>query len=84
VSLICPGFVATPLTAKNDFSMPMQVSVQTASKAIREGLNTGRREIHFPRRFTYLLKLMSFLPALVWQKMIANDTQAKPFKDPSL
>lgn len=84
VSLICPGFVATPLTAKNDFSMPMQVSVQTASKAIREGLNASRREIHFPRRFTYLLKLMSFLPAFVWQKMIANDTQAKPFKDPSL
>lgn len=84
VSLICPGFVATPLTAKNDFSMPMQVSVQTASKAIRNGLKGGKREIHFPRRFTYLLKLMSFLPAFVWQKMIANDTQAKPLKDKSL
>lgn len=81
VSLICPGFVATPLTAKNDFSMPMQVSVQAASKAIRNGLEHNKREIHFPRRFTYLLKLMSFLPAFVWQKMIANDTQSKSLKD---
>lgn len=82
VSLICPGFVATPLTAKNNFPMPMQVTVEAASRAIRRGLKRGQREIHFPRRFTYLLKLLSFLPAFLWQKMMATNT--KPLKDPSL
>lgn len=82
VSLICPGFVATPLTAKNNFPMPMKVSVAVASRAIRSGLKRGKREIHFPRRFTYLLKLLSFLPAFLWQKLMANNT--KPLKDPNL
>ncbi|ABK47403.1 short-chain dehydrogenase/reductase SDR [Shewanella sp. ANA-3] len=81
VSVICPGFVATPLTAKNDFAMPMQVDVKAASTAIRRGLSRGVTEIYFPKRFTYLLKLMSFLPALVWQKMIQRDNQPKALKD---
>jgi len=81
VSVICPGFVATPLTAKNDFAMPMQIDVHEASLAIRVGIERGDAEIHFPKRFTYLLKLMSFLPAFVWQKMIQRDSQAKALKD---
>ncbi|QDZ90234.1 SDR family NAD(P)-dependent oxidoreductase [Shewanella decolorationis] len=81
VSVICPGFVATPLTAKNDFAMPMQVDTQSASTAIRRGLLHRETEIHFPKRFTYLLKLMSFLPAFVWQKMIQRDSQPRALKD---
>jgi hypothetical protein len=49
--------------------------------AIRVGIERGDAEIHFPKRFTYLLKLMSFLPAFVWQKMIQRDSQAKALKD---
>ncbi|MGL5666710.1 MAG: short-chain dehydrogenase, partial [Shewanella sp.] len=48
---------------------------------IRRGLSRGRTEIHFPKRFTYLLKLMSFLPTLVWQKMIQRDNQPRALKD---
>lgn len=84
VSVICPGFVATPLTDKNDFSMPMQVSVAQASKAILAGLSSGKREIHFPRRFTYLLKLLSFLPAPLWQKLMAPKPGCDSSKDVNL
>ncbi|MGL5393899.1 MAG: SDR family NAD(P)-dependent oxidoreductase [Shewanella sp.] len=80
VSVICPGFVATPLTAKNDFAMPMQIDVHEASLAIRVGIERGDAEIHFPKRFTYLLKLMSFLPAFIWKKMIQRDSQAQALK----
>lgn len=82
VSVICPGFVATPLTAKNDFAMPMQVDVKTASREIRLGLQRGQREIHFPKRFTYLLKLLSFLPAALWQRLMPPN-KTKPQKDVS-
>ncbi len=81
VSVICPGFVATPLTAKNDFPMPMQVDVTSASEAIRRGLLRGDSEIHFPKRFTYLLKFISILPAFVWRKMIMRDSQSTANKD---
>lgn len=62
VSLIHPGFVKTPLTERNDFPMPMQVSAEAAAEAIINGLVKGHLDIHFPRRFTYLVKLLGILP----------------------
>ncbi len=74
VSLICPGFVKTPLTDLNDFDMPFRVSTKEASTAIRDGLKKGKSEIHFPKRFTLIMKLLSWLPTPVWtqlaQKMV--------------
>ena len=66
VSLICPGFVKTPLTDLNDFSMPFRVSVHQASDYIRKGLVKKKAEIHFPKRFTFILKLLSLLPGSLW------------------
>lgn len=62
VKLICPGFVRTPLTAKNSFAMPMIISPEAAATAIADGLRQNRFEIHFPKRFTILLKLLRLLP----------------------
>ncbi|MYM26444.1 SDR family NAD(P)-dependent oxidoreductase [Duganella sp. FT135W] len=62
VYLINPGFVQTPLTAKNNFAMPALQTPQAAARAIHRGLASGRFEIHFPRRFTLALKLLRWLP----------------------
>lgn len=62
VYLVNPGFVRTPLTAKNDFAMPAMLTAQAAAQAIRRGMQAGRFEIHFPRRFTVALKLLQLLP----------------------
>ncbi len=69
VSLISPGFVATPLTERNDFPMPFLVSVERASRYIRDGLAKKRPEIHFPKRFTLPLKALSLLPDALWRKI---------------
>lgn len=42
--------------------MPMQVSADAAADAIIEGLVKGRLDIHFPRRFTYIVKFFGHLP----------------------
>lgn len=63
VSLVSPGFVATPLTAKNDFHMPALISAEEAAAQILRGLARGEFEIHFPKRFSRLLKLLRILPA---------------------
>lgn len=62
VRLISPGFVDTRLTQRNNFTMPAMVTPEVAARAIIAGLNTRRFEVHFPRRFTYALKLLSVLP----------------------
>jgi len=62
VYLINPGFVQTELTAKNTFAMPALQTPQAAATAIRAGLSDGAFEIHFPRRFTLIIKLLRWLP----------------------
>lgn len=62
VYLINPGFVDTPLTKKNPFHMPaLQTSQQAALRIVR-GISQGKFEIHFPYRFTFLMKFVQLLP----------------------
>lgn len=62
VYLINPGFVSTELTAKNKFFMPALQTPEQAAKSIIAGFEAGDFEIHFPKRFTFILKLMQVLP----------------------
>lgn len=62
VYLINPGFVETPLTAQNRFRMPALIGPQEAAREILAGIERGAFEIHFPRRFTFAMKLLKLLP----------------------
>ncbi|NMM76592.1 short-chain dehydrogenase [Acidovorax sp. SRB_14] len=62
VSVVNPGFVATPLTATNDFAMPALISPEDAAAAMVRGWERGAFEIHFPKRFTRVMKLLRLLP----------------------
>ncbi|WP_434361505.1 SDR family NAD(P)-dependent oxidoreductase [Parasalinivibrio latis] len=75
VSLISPGFVKTPLTDKNDFAMPMMVTPEEASVSIRKGIERGKREIHFPRKFSLFLKAISLLPISVQVSLVKRITR---------
>jgi len=66
VSLITPGFVDTPLTAQNAFRMPALISPQQAARDIVQGWGQGHFEIHFPRRFTFWMKLLELLPHRIY------------------
>lgn len=63
VSVICPGFVRTPLTDKNDFNMPGLIEPESAAKRIVKGMQKMKSEISFPKRFTIPFRLVSILPA---------------------
>ncbi len=62
VSVVNPGFVQTPLTAKNSFSMPALISPEQAAQAMLQGWARGQFEIDFPRRFTVWMKLLRIMP----------------------
>jgi NAD(P)-dependent dehydrogenase (short-subunit alcohol dehydrogenase family) len=62
VYLVNPGFVDTPLTRRNDFAMPALMPADQAARRTLDGIAAGRFEIHFPRRFTFWLKLARLLP----------------------
>jgi NAD(P)-dependent dehydrogenase (short-subunit alcohol dehydrogenase family) len=62
VSVVNPGFVATPLTAQNQFTMPALISPEEAASEMLKGWAQGQFDIHFPKRFTLWLKLLRLLP----------------------
>lgn len=62
ISIVNPGFVETPLTAQNDFTMPALLTPDQAAQAMLHGWKRGVFEMHFPRRFTFWLQLLRLLP----------------------
>jgi NAD(P)-dependent dehydrogenase (short-subunit alcohol dehydrogenase family) len=74
VWVINPGFVATPLTAKNDFAMPALLTPEQAALATVDGLKTGNFEIHFPKRFTRLMKFLALLPYRLYFPLVRRLT----------
>jgi len=67
VTVVSPGFVDTPLTAANDFPMPMRWPVEKAARYIAERLQRSRRpmEISFPAAFVITMKLVALLPTRI-------------------
>ncbi len=76
VWLINPGFVSTRLTAQNDFSMPALLTPEQAAEEILAGFTQGRFEIHFPKRFTRVMKLLALLPYRIYFPLVRRLTGA--------
>lgn len=74
VSVINPGFVATPLTADNDFHMPALMTPEAAAQAILRGWSKGEFEIHFPKRFTHVMQFLRLLPYRCYFPMVRRFT----------
>ena len=62
VSVVHPGFVATPLTEQNNFHMPALISPAQAAHAMLQGWRDGLFDMHFPKRFTRVMRLLRILP----------------------
>lgn len=62
VSVICPGYVKTPMTAGNPYRMPFLMERRRAARIMKRGLAKGRARIAFPLRLYALVWLMAALP----------------------
>ncbi|MES2890038.1 MAG: SDR family NAD(P)-dependent oxidoreductase [Pseudomonadota bacterium] len=74
MSLINPGFVETPMTAQNSFTMPALITTDEAARHILRGWDKGHFEIHFPKRFTLWLKTLQWLPRFLYFKAVRSAT----------
>jgi NAD(P)-dependent dehydrogenase (short-subunit alcohol dehydrogenase family) len=74
VSVVHPGFVATPLTAQNQFVMPALITPAKAAQEMLRGWARGQFDIHFPRRFTLWLKLLKLLPYRLYFPLVRRFT----------
>jgi len=71
VQTVSPGFVRTPLTDRNRFSMPLLIEPEQAAAAILGRLQSGERTGYFPLVFASLIRLLSTLPHR-WQTAVCR------------
>ena len=76
VCLVCPGFIKTPMTDKNDFKMPFLKTSEFAADKIYDGLiNKEQFEIHFPKELTLTLKFFKLLPSKIYFYLVKKLTK---------
>ena len=76
VCLVCPGFIKTPMTDKNDFKMPFLKTSEFAADKIYDGLiNKNKFEIHFPKELTLTLKFFKLLPSKIYFYLVKKLTK---------
>ena len=74
MQVVCPGFVGTPLTAKNEFPMPFLIPADDAARRICDGFERAGFEIAFPRRMAWMLKAINLLPYALYFPVVAKAT----------
>ncbi len=77
VSVICPGFVGTPMTDVNKFPMPFVMEVDRAARIVARGLERNRGRIAFPWPMYALAWIIAALPPGLTDRLVA----ALPRKD---
>ena len=71
VTLVSPGFIKTPMTDQNNFPMPMIKSPEFAAEQIYIGLIKKKGfEIHFPKTFTFIMKILKILPDIIYFTLV--------------
>lgn len=70
VSVVCPGFIDLPMTAKNTFAMPWIVTAEQAAEAIARGLTNDKARIAFPWQMYALIWAATALPPKLGDQLI--------------
>lgn len=70
VSVICPGFVRTPMTDVNPFPMPFLMAPEDAARRIQAGLAANKGVIAFPFPLFALVRLVEALPFTVRDRLL--------------
>lgn len=79
VSVVCPGWIHTPLVAVNRFPMPLIMSSARAARIIRRGLLRRKTRIAFPLSLYFALRLLAALPA-GWVNFLSSRMPGKARK----
>jgi short-subunit dehydrogenase len=79
---VCPGYIRTAMTARNQFPMPGLMDADRAARIILRGIRRGRARIVFPWWMGLGARIGGLLPADLLGRLLA--TQAGKASDPAL
>ena len=81
VVTICPGFIATPLTAANPYRMPFLLAPDKAARLMARAIARRRRFYVLPWQMAVAGRVMRCVPRALWDRMVAGRKRKPRFVD---
>jgi len=72
VVTICPGFVETPLTERNPYSMPFLIPAVDAARLMANAIEDKRRFYVLPWQMAILGKVLRCLPRPIYDRVVVS------------
>lgn len=80
VSVVCPGFIDTPMTAVNDYFMPFMIDADRAAALTARGLEKRSVRIAFPLPTYLLVRMLGCLPPRLSAWLLSTLPQKSAMK----
>ena len=77
ITIVNPGFVATPMTEKNRFRMPFLMQPDAAAVVIADGIERGWRVVEFPLPMSLLMRFVRYLPDALYERIMVPYARRK-------
>lgn len=72
VVTVCPGYIATPMTARNPYRMPFLLSADEAARRIVRAIDAGRRVATIPWQMAIVARILAVLPPALYDALLAR------------
>jgi short-subunit dehydrogenase len=81
VSVVCPGFIKTPMTDRNPFPMPFLMTADKAARIIAAKLEAHRPRIVFPWPTALVARALGLLPSGLTALLLSHAPEKKALQD---
>ena len=78
VVTVCPGYIATPLTARNPFPMPFLLTADAFAQRLGRALARRASQIVIPWQMSLVAKLLTVLPNTLFDAALSRAVARKP------
>ena len=72
VVTVCPGYIATPMTAKNPYRMPFLLAPDKAARLVARAIERRRRFYVLPWPMAVVGRVLRLLPRWIFDRAFAN------------
>jgi short-subunit dehydrogenase len=82
VITICPGYIATPMTAQNPYPMPFMLSAEAAASSIAGIVHRGKTFAVIPWQMALAARVLRVLPNWLYDRLFSHAPR-KPRRPPA-
>ena len=83
VTTLLPGYIATPMTAGDQFSLPFLLTAEEFAQRARRAIARGDRSRVIPWQMGLVASLMRVLPDALWDRALAGRPRKPRLHDPA-